>query len=322
VIPEATILGIGAVTPIGRDLNEISRRLAANAGTPPPLLRVSDDLLVEPKIARSMRRADRFIRMAAIAALDAWKCAENACAGIAKEQIGLIVTSGLGPHCRGFKFLDDILDSGDSNALPTDFSHSVHGAAASYIAGLLDLRGPSLTTTDFEIGFEQAVLLAQCWLHQGACKRVLVGAVEELGETMIRMAAELLRGRESISLGEGAVFLMLGNREIAGIARIDAAVPFDEIDLLARDEPAIVPQNNSQNTIAARNTVTFSPYFGHCASSCAFQLLGGLMSLAARRPLGSIQQRSKSGIVDNAGTFRTSCGRAATLRVTTIEARN
>ena len=137
------------------------------------LFRVSDDLLIEPRIARSMRRADRFIRMAAIAALDAWTHAEMSCAGVAKEQIGLIVTSGLGPHCRGFKFLDGILDSGDSDALPTDFSHSVHGAAASYIAGQLDLRGPSLTATDFEIGFEQAVLLAQCWLHQGTCQRVL-----------------------------------------------------------------------------------------------------------------------------------------------------
>jgi beta-ketoacyl synthase-like protein len=326
VIPEAAILGIGAVTPIGRDLTEISRKLAADAGTPPPLLRVSDDLLAEPKIARSMRRADRFIRMAAIAALDAWTRAESACTGIAKEQIGLIVTSGLGPHCRGFKFLDGILDSGDSDALPTDFSHSVHGAAASYIAGLLDLRGPSLTTTDFEIGFEQAVLLAQCWLHQGTCKRVLVGAAEELGPTMIQMSADILRGRKSISLGEGAVFLMLGNSDVPGLATIDAAATQEKTDLMAFDEPTIVPENNPPNLPAARHTATFSPYFGHSASSSAFQLLGGLLSLATRSPLGkmlpSATQSSTPVIVDNATTFRRSCGRAATLRVTTVEARN
>jgi len=303
LIPEAAILAIGAVTPIGRDLNEISRKLTADSWTPPPLLRVSDDLLAEPKIARSMRRADRFIKMAALAALDAWTRAENACAGIPREQIGLIVTSGLGPHCRGFKFLDDILDHGDSDALPTDFSHSVHGAAASYIAGLLDLRGPSLTTTDFEIGFEHAVLLAQSWLHQGTCRRVLVGAVEELGETMVQITSKLLSGRKSISLGEGAVFLMLAPSDTRGIARIDASSTPAEIDLLARDEPAIPPENDSPHSITAKQTVTFSPYFGHSASSSAFQLLGCLLC------------QSISGGIASAATLRQSRGLPVTLRI-------
>jgi 3-oxoacyl-[acyl-carrier-protein] synthase II len=320
MIPAATIHGSGAVTPIGRDLNEISRKLGTNPGPPPKPFRVSDELLVEPKIARSMRRADRFIRMAAVAALDAWTPAETSCAGVAKEQIGLIVTSGLGPHCRGFKFLDGILDHGDSDALPTDFSHSVHGAAASYIAGLLDLRGPSLTTTDFEIGFEQAILLAQCWLHQGTCQRVLVGAVEELGDTLIQMASQIPQGN-NLSPGEGAVFLMLGNADVPGLATINADAPQEPTDLMAIDDPPILPRDIPSKLITARNTVTFSPYFGHSASSSAFQLLGGLLSVAAHRPLGkpigSTPQSTTPAIVDNATTFRTSCGRAATLRVTT-----
>ena len=315
MIPAATIHGVGAVTPVGRDLNEISRKLGPDPGLPPKLFRVSDDLLAEPKISRSMRRADRFIRMAAIAALDAWARAENARAGVPKEQIGLIVTSGLGPHCRGFTFLDDILDHGDSDALPTDFSHSVHGAAASYIAGLLDLRGPSLTTTDFEIGFEQAILLAQCWLDQGTCRRVLVGAVEELGPTMIQMASQIPEAK-NLSPSEGAVFLMLGNSEVPGFATIDAAALSETTDLIAIDEPAIIAQDSPSGTVTARNTVTFSPYFGHSASSSAFQSLGLLLSVAARRPLGKAIGPTTPGVVDNATTFRTSCGRASTLRIT------
>jgi hypothetical protein len=316
----ASILGIGAVTPIGRDLEKISRKLRAEVAAPPPLLRVNDELLAEGRIAKSMRRADRFIRMAAIAALDAWTRAQNSCEGIGKEEIGLIVTSGLGPHCRGFKFLDDILDSGDSNALPTDFSHSVHGAAASYIAGLLDLRGPSLTTTDFEIGFEQAILLSQTWLELGTCRRVLVGAVEELGDTQIQMASQMLMGRESISPAEGAVFLMLGGSDMKGIAQIDAGRVPEETDLLARNEPAIVPNESLANPVTAKQVVTFSPYFGHSASSSAFQLLGAMLSLRARSALGKIiSRRSETAsrqIVDNAITFRTSCGRSAIVRVT------
>jgi hypothetical protein len=178
----------------------------------------------------------------------------------------------------------------------------VHGAAASYIAGLLDLRGPSLTTTDFEIGFEHAVLLAQSWLDQGICRRVLVGAVEELSETMIQIASKLLKGRESISLGEGAVFLMLAS-DTRGIARIDASSTPTEIDLLARDEPAILPENDSPHSITAKQTVTFNPYFGHTASSSAFQLLGCLLS------------QSISGGIASAATLRRSRGLPVTLRI-------
>jgi hypothetical protein len=296
----AEILGIGAITPLGRDLAVIAKNLAAKPPARGEMLRVADDLLSEPAIARSMRRADRFIRMAAIAALDAWNQAAPSCADIAREQIGLIVTSGLGPHCRGFKFLDGILDAGDSNALPTDFSHSVHGAAASYIAGLLDLRGPSLTATDFEIGFEQAVLLAQCWLQQGTCRRVLVGSVEELGEPMISMTKKLLAGKESIAPAEGAVFLMLAPSDVAGIATLDAATVPDKTDLLASEYPSIAPDAGATPQIAAARSTTFTPYFGHSASSSAMQLLGALLSIP---------------VVDNATTFRTSCGKVVALHV-------
>jgi len=298
--PRVEIIGIGAVTPIGRDLAVIAKNLAVKPSAPDGMLRVSDELLAEPTIARSMRRADRFIRMATIAALDAWNQAAHSCADIPREQIGLIVTSGLGPHCRGFKFLDGILDAGDSNALPTDFSHSVHGAAASYIAGLLDLRGPSLTATDFEIGFEQAVLLAQSWLQQGICRRVLVGSVEELGEPMISMAKKLLTGKESIVPAEGAVFLMLAPPDVAGIATLDAATVPDKTDLLASEYPPIAPDAGSEPQIAAARNTTFTPYFGHSASSSAMQLLGALLSIP---------------VVDNATTFRTSCGKVVALHV-------
>ena len=50
--------------------------------------------------------------------MDAWKQAAHACDGIERERIGLIVTSGFGPHCRGFRFLDGLLDCGDSAASP------------------------------------------------------------------------------------------------------------------------------------------------------------------------------------------------------------
>ena len=352
-LPPAAVLGIGAVTPMGRDLPTIAKRLSEPV-EPAPLLRVSDDLLADPTVSRGLRRADRFVRMAAIAALDAWTQAQNACAGVPMERVGLIVTSGLGPHGRGFKFLDGILDCGDSVALPTDFSHSVHGVAASYIAGLLDLRGPSLSTTDFESGFEQAVLQAQCWLNSGSCARVLLGAVEELGEVLIRCASRLLPGNPPFALGEGAVFLTLGPSDAGGIAHLDATASAKDVGLLILDEPSFFPQSaffpspgtpgegqgggsprpigappppqpspgvpGEGETFSGRYASTFSPYFGHTASNSAFQSLGGLLSLSAGRPLGRLihapSQPSPRPPFDNAATFRALCDRSASLLLT------
>jgi hypothetical protein len=253
----AAILGIGAVTPLGRNLEEIARKLRHVPTARPEELHVSDQLLADPAISKRMRRADRFSRMAAIAALDAWSRSRNQCAGVQPEEIGLIVTAGLGPHCRGFRFLDGLLDCGDRAASPTDFSHSVHGAAAAYITELLELRGPSLSTTDFETGFEDAVMLAQCWLGEGTCQRVLVGAVEELGEVMLHCLSRMIPPDQQIIPAEGAVFLMLGPQVDNKSATIDAA--------------------NGGREETLPNAIDWNRHFGRSATSSVFDVLGSLL---------------------------------------------
>jgi 3-oxoacyl-[acyl-carrier-protein] synthase II len=201
-----------------------------------------------------MRRADRFAKMTALAALDAWTRAAHACSDIPLDRVGLIVATGFGPHPRGFKFLDGILDCGDAAALPTDFSHSVHNAAASYVSELLALRGPTLTITDFEVAFEHAVQLAQCWLADGFCDRVLVGVAEELGDVMLHCAARMTD--RAITPGEGAAFFVLARPDIPGIATLDV------------------------RTHAARgvaNPAAPTPPFGHAATQAAFNLLANLL---------------------------------------------
>jgi 3-oxoacyl-[acyl-carrier-protein] synthase II len=251
-----------------------------------------------------LRRADRFARMAIVAAMDAWRAAADGSADISMDQVGLIVASGFGPHCRGFRFLDGILDCGDQDALPTDFSHSVHGAAASYIAETLELRGPSLSITDFDIGFEQAILLAQCWLAQGICHRVIVGVAEELGEVLIHCASRLLENDGRFVPGEGAVFMTLAPGNVTGIAPVDAAAEPRDTDLLMLDIPATPSRERLAAGISARCTCAFSPYFGHTSTSSAFGLLGGLLSLIADRPLGLILGSDRISAVDNAATLK------------------
>jgi len=271
-----SILSAGAVTSLGRDLTKIAQKLSGPPEASSLTISVNDDLLSNAALDKRLRRADRFVRMAVMAAKDAWSTAEPACRDIPREKIGLIVTSGFGPHCRGFRFIDGILDCGDGDALPTDFSHSVHGVAAAYITELLELRGPSLSTTDFHSGFEQAILLAQCWLEQGSCDRVLVGAVEELGEVLVHCAARMLDNEKRRTPGEGAVFFMLAPNDLQGIARLGYRTEATDLDLMILDLPASV----SKQPIRPRAAM-FSPYFGHSPSGSAFGLLGELLSCGA-----------------------------------------
>ncbi len=277
-LPPATILGIGAVTPLGRDLPTIARKLA-KPPAPSTSYPVDESLFSDPFINRQMRRADRFSHMAAIAAHDAWSRAKEI---VPPERVGLIVASGLGPYNRTFRFLDGILDGGDSNASPTDFSHSVHGAAAAYITELLQLRGPGLTVADFENAFEQSVQLAQCWLADGTCSRVLVGAVEELGDLLLHCAGRLDR---RLTPGEGAVFLMLGPSNLSCFAYLDATTVPRHADLLIVDDPPILLAPSPPQLTTPRN-ISFTPYFGHLATGSAFQILGALLS-SANSPVDS-----------------------------------
>jgi Beta-ketoacyl synthase, N-terminal domain len=282
-LPPATVLGIGAITPLGRDLTTIARKLT-EPPTPSTSYPVDELFLSDPFINRQMRRADRFSRMAAIAAYDAWSQAKQ---NVPLERVGLIVASGLGPYNRTFRFLDGILDGGDANASPTDFSHSVHGAAAAYITELLELRGPGLTVADFENAFEQSVQLAQCWLTDGTCSRVLVGAVEELGDLLLHCAARI---DHRLTPGEGAVFLTLGPSDLPGIAHLDATRIPKHVDLLMIDDPPIL-LSAAPSQLTASRTSNFTPYFGHLATSSAFQILGSLLSFA-------------DGTVDSAATLK------------------
>ena len=244
------------------------------------------------RLAAQLRRADRFTRMAFIAAKDAWDGAKDSLENIAPERIGLILSSGFGPHCRGFKFLDGILDEGDMAASPTDFSHSVHGAASAYISRLLGIRGPALNITDFEIGFEEAIRMAQCWLAEKACDRVLVGAVEELGEVLLNCAERMLGEDQSISPAEGAVFLILGPDQAGGIGHVDADAELHHLDLLVIEDPSLnisrgreprsgtttqekpeLPPRVIKEMVHARRTVWFTPVFGNSSSSTAFSVL-------------------------------------------------
>jgi len=215
-----TFLGMGVISPCGRG-TECHLAALERGGEDAVGTRVAADVLKDRAVLRNMRRADRFSRMAVLAAHDAL-----ADAGIAVAEgdhaLGLVVTTGFGPHGTTFSFIDDILDYGDAEVSPIKFSNSVHNAAAHYIAATVGSRGPTTTLTGFRSVFAEGLALGRLWLTQDACAYVLVGYVETLSEPMEFIDTTMgsrhrgrplqpfnfsLDGKQSLT--EGAVFVVL-----------------------------------------------------------------------------------------------------------------
>lgn len=132
-----------------------------------------DDMEMVPSLARSLRRADDFIRAAVLAA-------GQTLAGVepdgGKSDFGLFLSTAYGAMQTNFAVLDQIIDGEQTS--PTLFSHSVFNAAAGYIAASFDIRGCALTLTDFTFPFLRAVQEGVLALQSGLLSRCLVLHVE------------------------------------------------------------------------------------------------------------------------------------------------
>lgn len=222
------IQGIGTVSAIGRGLDRLHEVLENGAPEPSmldvpfqddpfPVHAVRPETLKDPVLRRA-RRADRFSKMAALAAVDAVRDAETE---LIPERTGLVLGTAFGPHPTVFSFLDEILEFGDAGVSPTVFSHSVHNAAASYVSVAVGSAGPAITLTSFSDPFQQALLQAKIWLDQGVCDSVLAGVAEECGTVMDYIVSRKLPVADgeikaffsddgpAVIPGEGAFFFLL-----------------------------------------------------------------------------------------------------------------
>jgi len=215
------ISGIGIVSALGRGIGALQKSL--ETGMVPETYSVSKDVFSGGGLPGKMRRADRFSKMATIAAMDA---VEDGQFDVKANPgtLGIILATAFGPHVTAFKFIDDLITYGEENVSPITFSHSVHNAAVSYITSALDNRGPVFTITGFVFLFHQALLVAQSWLDEGRCQSVLVGSIDERGEVSDSVFYKMMGGEKKLSIkpfecspspqidpGEGAAFFVLTN---------------------------------------------------------------------------------------------------------------
>ncbi|MFA5394215.1 MAG: beta-ketoacyl synthase N-terminal-like domain-containing protein [Candidatus Ratteibacteria bacterium] len=250
---------------------------------------VKPEIINDQVVLKDSRRADKFSKMAILAAYDAL---EDSGIKVDKKSLGIIMATGFGPHATTYRFLDDILDYGDRNVSPTSFSHSVHNAAVSYIASVLNVNGPTITLAQFAFSFQQALILAKSWLKEGRCEYVLVGAVDELSKTMeyifnrkLRVAEDgkikpfrFLQNSEAVA-GEGAVFFLVTNVDTGKrYCRFEKVyfnkdVCRDLPDIYILDNDGIIEDETAYRKICAEKKpliTSYTPIFGSMMTVSAF----------------------------------------------------
>lgn len=174
---------------------------------------------------RALRRVDHFSKMALLGSHLALE--EAGMLEKDRSRMGIIVATGYGAALTTYDFLDSFILQSDSLSSPTYFSNSVHNAAAASISMLLDITGPGLTVSQFEMSVASALLSARCWLEEGRVDSVLFGSIDEycdvLGYCWHRFYGEeataphemrpLDLDIQSAIPGEGAAFFLLTDGE-------------------------------------------------------------------------------------------------------------
>lgn len=178
---------------------------------------------------RRLRRLDELslkLLLASCRALD------QAGVNMAEEKsFGLSLAVGAGSLQSTCKFMDSILQDGDELSSPTAFAGSVHNAAGLCLSLFLNLRGPCVTTGQFNHSFGAALLTAQSFLHTKQASYVLVAAGDSQNPVARDLKAQFpgLIGASAEEEGASCAGALLvsakrTSRSLAKIARFEFSV--------------------------------------------------------------------------------------------------
>jgi hypothetical protein len=148
---------------------------------------VPRDLAVEPTVAleipsnfqiapQLIRRMSHFAKLSLASTCDALRDSGLDPAG---KAIGIIQGSVYGPIVSGIQALDELVDFGDNQLSPTNFSGSVFNTAATYLSLAFGIQGCSLTHTGGLDTLYNSLLTASLWLEKGTVDYVIAGIGDE-----------------------------------------------------------------------------------------------------------------------------------------------
>lgn len=222
------IQGIGAVGGFGSGVSALERALITG-DVPPAMTRVEtpDGTVQVPALLantsplnnfiapRALRRISHYVQMSLLACYLALEDADML--QVRPRRMGIIAATGYGSTCNRFDFQTGSEEDEDICYSPTQFSNSVHNAAAAYISVFLKEHGPSLSINHFDMSIASAFLTAWDWIETNRVDAVLAGGVDEYSKAMGLYRHRVIRGEDGsypadmipAIAGEGSVFFLL-----------------------------------------------------------------------------------------------------------------
>lgn len=211
----ASIAGLGWVTPLGAELDGVFTALRAGAiaeAKPvqnPETGRVLECRPVPPKLVEHLARNPRLRRSSpisyfAVAAAQA-ALADAGITADARTALVFAVSDGGVIYTR--RFYDQIVKQGANAASPLLFPETVYNAPASHLAAVLGLDGASYTLVgDDSIGLTALHFGAQL-LALGECDRVVVVGCEEVDWILCEAFHDWRLAGTPLAEGAGAIVL-------------------------------------------------------------------------------------------------------------------
>ncbi|MCF7790610.1 MAG: beta-ketoacyl synthase chain length factor [Victivallales bacterium] len=285
------ISGLGMLGIFGKGRDELIKAVKDSRTTESyEKLNVDLKAAKNKKLSSKMRRADRFTKMAVYSVGDAVENHETEEFNL--RETGVILTTAFGPHNTTFGFLDELITYGEKNVSPIKFSHSVHNAAASYIAQIFNIKGPVTTVAQYKFPVVHAITLARSWLENKLCENVLVCSVEEKGNVFDAAVNQKLKISDNNRLkpinfseagkavpAEGAVSFLLTSAKIKSSCCRISQCGFNSCDFLSTDcyiagADGIPPDQTFYKKITSnpKPVCVFSPVYGSIMTGTAFDI--------------------------------------------------
>jgi hypothetical protein len=165
---------LGKTADIARLLSEdrivVPRNLAAEHTV---AIEIPNDFKIAPQL---VRRMSHFAKLSLASTCDAFHDSGLDPVG---KAIGIIQGSVYGPIVSGIQALDELVDFGDNQLSPTNFSGSVFNTAATYLSLAFGIQGCSLTHTGGLDTLYNSLLTAALWLEKGTVDYVIAGIGDE-----------------------------------------------------------------------------------------------------------------------------------------------
>jgi 3-oxoacyl-[acyl-carrier-protein] synthase II len=240
------VTGIGLICPLGLNATETWEALAAGRSGVDRIT-LFDTEGFETKIAaevkgfdaanymnlKEARRNDRFSQMAVAASLEATKQADLNINDSNKDDIGIIIGSGIGGLTTLFEQTKVLLEKGPDRVSPFLIPMMMPNIASAQVSITLGARGPNMCTTSACSSGSDAVGTAYETIKRGDAKVMIAGGSETIINPVGISAFNALKAistrndepqlasrpfdaeRDGFVIGEGACVLILENLDYA-----------------------------------------------------------------------------------------------------------